>query len=222
MAIIRTIIPSFLIGLMMGCSPATVVKPLEKGETRIGAHIGGPGILFAGAPIPMPLTSVQVSHGLDTNISLSVGLHTTSLLFGVGHLEAHMAYGIPVDAKQQFGLTLVPGFHAMADVWEGNFKVYPDLQALGWWQYGETEKRLYTGIGTWIEFQKVKAHGEIQQNDFLPWWQLGHVWERERMVYQVEAKYLAPFSSSEDIVVDYISPRNRGAVGVYFSIARKF
>src|SRR5690606_36740086 len=99
---------------------------------------------------------------------------------------------------------------------------YPDLQVLGWWKYSQKERYFYSGVGTWVELQKEKAHGEIQQNDLLPWAQIGHLWERPKFTYSVEAKYIAPFTSHEDIVVDYVAPGKTGAIGVYFSFSRRF
>jgi hypothetical protein len=47
---------------------------------------------------------------------------------------------------------------------------------------------------------------------------VGHLWERNRWVFQGELKILAPIYSNQDIVVNYPSLLgNRGAMGLYFS-----
>ena len=87
----------------MGCNATRVVKPLDKGEKQLAAGFGGPGIIYTGAPIPVPLTSVSYAHGLDTGLTLSAGLHTTSAAFGV--IQSDIAVGISAfqSKSEKFG-----------------------------------------------------------------------------------------------------------------------
>ena len=55
----------FISFLITGCSSTRFVEPLEKDQLSIGAGFGGPTIEFAGAPIPLPLTSIEVGYGLE-------------------------------------------------------------------------------------------------------------------------------------------------------------
>jgi hypothetical protein len=52
--------------------------------------------------------------------------------------------------------------------------------------------------------------------------QLGHVFERGKWNYTLEVKFLAPYLSNQNIVVDYVSPfGKRGAMGAYFGLNYK-
>jgi hypothetical protein len=49
-------------------------------------------------------------------------------------------------------------------------------------------------------------------------WQLdGQKWQPS-----IEVKWIAPNQSSENLVVDYIAPGSKGAIGIYLGILRKF
>ncbi|MBK6342587.1 MAG: hypothetical protein IPF41_08375 [Flavobacteriales bacterium] len=45
---------------------------------------------------------------------------------------------------------------------------------------------------------------------------------RPKWNYTIESKWIAPFTSNEKLVVDYISPGSRGALGLYLSTTRLF
>lgn len=222
MGIIKHIPGFVLVAILASCNVSRVVKPLEKGEKQLGAAVGGPGIIFAGAPLPLPLTSVTYSHGLDTGFTVTGSVQTTSLLFGVAHIDATAGIRVFESKTQKSGITASPGFHLMYDFFEGNFRNYPQLEALSWWQYGEKPNLFYGGLGTWIELVREKAYGEIQENEFLPYLSLGHQFNRPRWSFTTEIKYLGFQHSTSDIVVDYISPFNQGAVGFYFGMSRRF
>lgn len=201
---------------LCACSVTRVVKPLEKGEKRLGASLGGPAIVFSGAPLPMPLSSLTYSHGLDTGITLSTSLQTTSLIFGVAHADAVLGIRVYESATGKWGVAASPGIHLMYDFHEGNYRNYPQLETLGWWQYGRKNHLFYGGLGTWIELVREKAHREVQDNEFLPYLSLGHQWVIPRWNFQAELKYIGFQHNTSDVVVDYISPGNQGTLGVYF------
>lgn len=221
MAIIRTLFLALLLAVIGSCNVTRVVKPLEKGEKTLSASFGGPGIIFHGAPLPLPLTSISYAQGLDTGLTLSAGIHTTSLAFGV--MQADVMLGIQVlkTKSEKFGITASPGMHFLYDFDGKNFRNYPQLEALCWWQYGEKPNLFYGGTGTWVELQRTKAHGQVQQNEFLPWAMVGHQFNRPKWTYTTEIKYLGFQHTSNKLVVDYISPGNQGALGFYFGISRR-
>ena len=71
------------VALVLGaCAPARFVEPLEKGELTVGGSLGGPVISFGG-PIPMPLSSVEVGYGLDTNLTVLVHSIQPLLILGI-------------------------------------------------------------------------------------------------------------------------------------------
>ena len=215
----------FSIGAMavclLSCNVTRVVKPLDKGEHQMGASLGGPVIVFAGAPIPMPLTSISYATGIDTGITFVGGLHTTSLLFGNAEVDLNLGVGVYKSGDERFGVTLTPGVHLLYGFRGGDLRIYPQLEAIAWKAYGKRENLLYGGIGTWVELTRVKAYGEIQNHELMPYISLGHQFSRERWNFSIEARYLGPTYSNEDIVVNYFTPLNTGAAGLYFGITRK-
>lgn len=222
MGIIKLVAWLILVVALASCNATRVIKPLEKGEKSISAGLGGPGILYAGAPIPVPLTSISYAHGLDTGLTLAAGINTTSLAFGV--VQADLSVGINVyqTKAERFGVTATPAMHFMYDFNEGNYRNYPQLEALTWWQYGEKANLFYGGMGTWIELRKSKAHGQVQTNELLPWVTIGHQFNLEKWSYLTEFKYLGFQHKTLPLVVDYISPGGRGTIGFYFGVSRRF
>ena len=210
-----------MLAAFASCNVTRVVKPLEKGEKTLSGSFGGPGIVFAGAPLPLPLTSLSYAHGLDTGLTLSVGLHTTSLAFGVMQADAMLGIQVLKTKSEKFGITASPGMHFMYDFNGKNFRNYPQLEALCWWQYGEKPNLFYGGAGTWVELLRTKAHGQVQNNELLPWVMIGHQFHRPKWSYTTEIKYLGFQNKSTKLVVDYISPGHRGALGFYFGISRR-
>ena len=218
----RLICGTLLIALIASCNVTRVVKPLEKGESQIGASFGGPGIIFSGAPIPLPLTSISYAHGLDTGLTVAGGIHTTALLFG--NLEADLSLGIRTyESKNgKFGVTASPGVNLFYGFRGGDFRAYPNLDGIAWWKYSQKDHLLYGGLGTWVELRRDKAHGEVQDNELMPYATLGHQFGGEKWQWQVEARYIGFNYSNDDIVVDYFGPFATGTTGIYVGLTRTF
>ncbi|MEZ4721900.1 MAG: hypothetical protein R2813_08510 [Flavobacteriales bacterium] len=221
MATIRILIIAFVVAVSSACNVTRVVKPLEKGEKAVSASIGGPGIIFSGAPIPVPLSSLSYSHGLDTGVTVSAGIHTTSLAFGVLQLDLALGVNAFQLDNEKFGVTLSPGLHFLMDTYKGYVRTYPQLDALCWWQYSEKPNLFYAGAGTWVELVKAKPHNQVQQNELLPWVMIGHQFNRPKWAYTTEIKYLGMQHDTRDLVVDYISPSHHGTLGFYFGVSRR-
>lgn len=204
------------------CSATRVVKPLEKGEQSVGAGFGGPVISFAGAPIPVPLSSVTYNNGLDTGITFTASLHTTSMLFGVAHADVGLGIKAYEALDQKWGITANPGIHLMYDLDAGNMRFYPQVEALTWWQYSQKPNLLYGGLGTWFELVRTKAHGQVQENEVMPWFMLGHQFNRPKWSYTTEVKFLGFQHERDDVVANYLGPGNRGAFGLFFGVSRRF
>ncbi|MEO0604355.1 MAG: hypothetical protein AAF211_23165 [Myxococcota bacterium] len=79
--------------LLTACGTLSSARPLEKGQTRVAATLGGPMIDFGG-PLPLPFVVVEARHGLprlaDRPFDLGYGLNLTGLPFGLtaGHVGA--------------------------------------------------------------------------------------------------------------------------------------
>ncbi|MEX2595919.1 MAG: hypothetical protein WEC59_03235 [Salibacteraceae bacterium] len=208
--------------LLASCNVSRVVKPLEKGEKQLSASFGGPGIVFSGIPLPMPLSSVGYAQGIDTGLTVSAGLHTTSLLFGVAQLDAGLHIQLFENKAQNFGMTAAPALNLFYDFNAGNMRTYPQIDLLGWWKYlDEKQHFFYAGGGTWVELEREKAHEQVQNHEIMPYITFGHQFNREKWSFQIEARYIGMNYRNDKLVVDYLTPFNKGTSGIYVGINRK-
>jgi hypothetical protein len=206
--------------ILASCNITRVVKPLEKNEIQVGASLGGPMITFAEAPIPIPLTSLHAAYGYSERVSAMVGIHTTALAFGVMQLDFGANYQLYKNQTNDFGVSGSTILNGMFDIWENNLAVYPQLDLNVWRNVGKN--LFYGNVSTWIEASRKRAHGEPQPNQFMPSIGLGYQRFKNKYGFQAEVKYIAPHLSNRDIVVDYISPGQRGAIGIYMGVIRRF
>ncbi|GAB5539005.1 MAG: hypothetical protein Salg2KO_11080 [Salibacteraceae bacterium] len=225
MAVIRVVywgLSLIALSLVVGCNATRVIKPLEKGEKQVSAGFGGPGIVYGGSPMPLPLSSISYAHGIDTGVTFTGGIHATSAAFSV--LQSDIGLGISAYRSKldRFGVTITPAVNVLYDFNGNNLRIYPQVDATAWWQYGEKPNLLYGGAGTWIELVKAKAHGQVQENEIMPWISLGHQINRPKWNYLTEVRYIGFNQATDKVVVEYISPADRGTIGIYLGIGRKF
>ena len=207
------------------CTTQKVVRPLQEGEQQISGNLGGPLIGFAGTVIPIPLTSVNYARGLSDSLSIHGGLQTTSLLYKTLQVDAGATYGFLKPDGWKPGLSASASLNFLSDFREGNPKLYPQIDANAYWDYG-TDNFMYLGVTNWIEFSKTMADGQEQRKHVLSGIQFGNTFSTEKWNYTIESKLLAPTRNTTNLVVDYrnykFSGESKGAVGVYIGIARKF
>jgi hypothetical protein len=208
--------------IIYGCAPTRIVKTIPKGQTNISASLGGPLISFHNLIIPMPLTSVSVAHGFKDNLTGFAGLHTTALAFGVIQTDIGITKTLKKQDGWSPGISVSPVANLMFDTWEHHFKFYPEADINVYWNYKQKQNYVYAGMFNWVELSATRAFNEPQSNQWIPGFYIGHTWSRKIMEYSVEAKYLEPFTSNKNLVVEYTSFGNTGAIGIYFGITRKF
>lgn len=208
--------------IISSCSTSRYIKPLEKGEVNTSFDLGGPLIGFSDMTIPIPLTSLSAGYGIDSVTTGFAGFQLTSSFYGLVQADLGIVREIVKQNNYLPGISVSPIANLMYDKWEGNFRFYPQFDVNFYWNYLQSKNYFYTGFNNWFEPRTVKAHGEKQKTHWIPYYSLGHTFVREKMNYSIEAKYIAPFNSNQNIVVDYKSFGNNGATGVYFSIIKKF
>lgn len=186
---------------------------------------GGPAINIFGTTMPIPFTSVTYANGVTDNATVFGSLATTSLAFGVIQGELGMVRNLmrPDSTKSLIpGLSATPMLNFGVDVWDGNAKLWPQVDVNAYWPYGKRESFLYAGMSNWFELAGTRAHGEVQESNYVWNPHLGTVFNRTKWQYNVEVKYLAPNYSNQEVVVDYAKPfGDKGGIGAYFSITRK-
>lgn len=223
----------FYVIALFSCAPARYVKPLMKGEHALQVDMGGPIAKVPGiGVIPLPLTTVGYGYGLNENLTLFGNLHTTSLLFGV--VQADVGTLFRCWSTKQMGITLQPTLNVAVDCFTGANRFWPQFDANYYWDYTALRTKakdskgfykirsVYGGLSNWFDPYLTESQGRRNEQFWIPNIHIGHLWQRNQWVYQVEGKILAPIYSNEDIVVNYPSALgSRGALGAYFSLYYK-
>lgn len=208
--------------ILASCSGTRHVIPLKKGESAISADLGGPLFKFSGLVIPMPLTSLAYSRGISDNFTLTGSLHTTSMLFGVFHLEGNGLTRVFKWNEDKSGISVSPGFHAMVDKWEGNFSFYPYSDFNYYRCIGDKGNHLFGGLSVLYDVRSKKAFDVKNENRMIPSINAGYKWVCPKFTWSVEMKYINFTRDNQNIVVEYIAPGKYGALGLYFGITKKF
>ena len=68
------------------------------------------------------------------------------------HIEAGLGIRTYQTKNEKFGLTISPSAHLMYDIWEGEFRTYPQFEAIAYWQYGE-KPNLFYFERKWVSWQ---------------------------------------------------------------------
>ena len=215
----------FIVAIILSsCSSSRFVKPLDEGQQVLTVGLGGPLITFGGMPIPVPLTNVCYARGFGEQFTAFGSLHTTSLLFGVGHVEVGALKGILKNDGWQPGVSVTTSFQYMLDRWDWNSRFYPQFDANVYWTYGKKNNLVYAGSDNLFDLNGVHPDGQSQTNIWFPGFHIGHTFVRAKSNYQVEFKYLAPNISNQNLVVDFVgkSSMYNGALGLYFTYYYKF
>lgn len=202
------------------CNSTRTIVPLQKGEHKVDFTFGGPGIVQFGAPMPLPLSSINYNYGISDKYTLRGSLHATALLFGVFQSDLGYTSYIFKQTEKDWGITYSPTLNLMANRWEGDFRMYPQID-LNIYKRFNQKHLLYGSISSWFALMQEKGHAEPQNQHILPALAFGYTKMNEKWQWGFEAKYIAPFTSNQDIVLNYISPSNHGAMGFYFTLSRK-
>lgn len=199
--------------LIYSCAPVRTVIPLEKGHSHVSVSAGGPLVRFSGVIIPLPLSSVCFSYGLKQRMTTNVALHTTSLMFGNLHLEGSATILAFKTESENSGFSLTPGSYALFRYNETPFILpFTDFHFF----HKLNDKALvYVGYSHFLDVQHPHMTFSSISRWYVPSVQIGHIFQRNNLSFQVEIRYQHFLRSNENIVVNYISPSNRGALALH-------
>jgi hypothetical protein len=224
--------------VIQSCGPSRFVDPLRKGENAVAASFGGPMVNVPGiATIPLPFTSLTYGRGVTSDLTVYGSWFSTAAIFGTGQFEVGGTYRVWSADENKKGISVSGGFNFGMDRFEKNAKLWPQLDANYYWKYNwrpqtqddllvngsKKANMLYAGLGSWYELAGTRVHDEPQTTRVVPIIQLGHDLNWKSWTFKTELKLIAPFSSNENIVVDYRSLTGRyGATGFYFGFIKRF
>lgn len=219
----RTYILLLLIVGIASCAPSRFIEPLDEGEWSVGANMGGPVIDFAGAPIPVPITAIEVGYGLDSTKTIHGGLHTTAMLFGNFQIDAGFTYQFLHQKKYVPNVSGCVGFNTIYDFDDKSGKFWPTLDLNAFWNYGQRRNYFYVGFNNYFDFTSTLESGQEQTNNIVFSPQLGHVLKGNNRSWELttEIKILAPYRRNDYAFVPYKSiTGNFGALGFYIGFRK--
>ncbi|MBA2612857.1 MAG: hypothetical protein H0U95_12865 [Bacteroidetes bacterium] len=221
-AIIKSTFIIVCIYFFQNCAPSRFIKPLEKKQQAASFSFGGPMIQFAGAPIPIPFTTLAYGYGLTNKVTGFGSLHTTSLLFG--NLQSDIGTTLKLfEIENKFGLSASPALQIAYNIRNTTgFRVWPSADVNTYFHIMEKPSYIYAGANSWFEFSKYKAHNEIQQRHVIPNLHLGYMIVKPKWQHQFELSYLGLGIPNKPGVVDYIGISGKGTLGFYYCLIRKF
>lgn len=219
------IIISAIVFLVLGnsCSSSRYVEPLAKKQHAIGLNLGGPLIKFGGNIIPTPMSSIVYGYGLDTNLTVFGGLHTTSLIFNNLHVDFGATYKFINQNKYTPSLSGSLNNTIVSSFKTGTTRYWPSLDLNGYWNFSKRNHFWYVGLSNWFELRKNRSHDSEQIQRWLPNPQAGVTLKTKTFQFNVEYKFLAVGITSNDVFVPYQSLSNsKGAMGLYLGITKTF
>ncbi len=218
---VHLLVLAILIGLF-SCAPSRFVKPLEKNQKALSFSFGGPGIMYSGAPIPIPFSTLGYAQGINNSITAFGALHFTSSLFG--NLQADLGASCKLfELKSGLGISASPAIQLAYHVgWANTLRAWPTADINLYYHVFKKPSYLYGGLNVWFEFSKYKAHGELQTHHLIPNLQLGYVLVKQKWQHQFEFKFLGLGIPNTPGVVDYVGVNGKGSMGIYYNLIRTF
>lgn len=209
--------------LQISCSSSRFVEPLEKKQHAVGVNLGGPLINFGGAVIPTPMSSIVYGYGLDTNLTVFGGIHTTSLAFSNFHTDLGFTYQFLKQKRfvpsisSSLNNTIVTSFRT------GTTRYWPSVDLNTFWNFSKRKHFWYMGLSNWFELRKTRTHDLEQLKRWLPNPHIGITLKGTKINYNIEYKLLGVGIQSNEVFVPYQSiANNKGAMGLYFGISKTF
>ena len=207
---------------LASCAPTRYVRPLQKNELAITGTLGGSIFNNFGYPLPVPNTSIGAGYGITQKLTGYADFYPTAAAFGVLQFDLGAVYGILEPDGWRPGFSVAPGLNLAGDVWDSRFKIWPQIDANAYWNYGKHRNFAYVGLSTWWELAAKRAHAEPQPQFLLPGFQIGHTFSGNRWDFTTEVKMNNFTTSNQDLTLDWTSLGKTGAIGVYLGISKRF
>lgn len=207
----------------ISCSSSRFVEPLEKKQHAIGVNLGGPLINFGGTVIPTPLSSIVYGYGLDSNLTVFGGLHTTSLIFNNFHTDLGITYKFLKQNKIQPSISSSLNNTIVTSLRTGTTRYWPSIDLNSYWNFSKKNHFWYVGLSNWFELRSTRTHDLEQIKRWLPNPHAGITLKGKSLQFNLEYKLLGIGQQSNEVFVPYQSiANNKGAMGLYFGITKTF
>ena len=209
--------------VLASCGPTRFVEPLAEEEFSFGGSFGGPLIDYAGVPIPVPLSQIELGYGLRDDLTLHGGIHATSALFGNLQLDAGATYQVFDTKKIDIRGSVSPSMNLIVDFNDRKAKAWPILDFNFFWNYGKRRNYIYLGGNFMFDFAGITNPNSerIGYTLFSP--MLGHTLKGKERSWEffTEIKIIAPYMNSETPFVPYTGiTGRRGGTGIYIGFRK--
>lgn len=206
---------------LAACTTVHGVRPLGAGAVAVEAEVGGPLAEVYGAPIPVPLSSVGVTVGVSDQTDVHAALHPSPLLFfGVVGGEAGVStqFLAPRGAAPRLmgDLTVLAfGGDTSPEGPEGGVRTFVQPTLTTSWDWGrEGAQTVYLAGALFTQpWPRV---------ELLPAFSAGNRWAAGRFLGTTEVTWIAPFTSSADLVPTYYAPGRLGGFAVRLGAGWRF
>jgi hypothetical protein len=206
--------------LLSGCSTVRFVRPIDKGSSAVAVSLGGPITRVAGRYLPLPMLSAGYGYGITDYLSAEAGVHVTSALFGVAHVDAGVNW-TPLRARGAVpGVVVTPGLVLLSNFKPHDSRAYPTVTPTLYWEVGR--HLMYTGAENWFERHSIRSDGNVQPYHwlFIPY--IGYGISHGRWQFQSEARVYMPNLKNTDGATTNLGFGEYGVFGVFLGVSRTF
>lgn len=199
--------------VLVSCAANHGVRPVGKGNVAATGSFGGPVIEAFGGPFPMPLTTLGVRYGISDRSDVHASVHPSLAgMFGLIGVDAGASYLVAPQlgarpAVLVDGTLLVVGGDTVEGEPEGGVGAFMGASVLSSWAWGKRDNLVYAGGELFLQPRPWQLYAApLVGNRF----QL-----TRRFGLALELKWVDPWLQTEDLTVNFYSPRKYGAVTVH-------
>lgn len=209
---------------LAACATLTTARPLAPGEHALGVVAGG-GLVDLGAPVPLPVVSVEGRHGVAAPgghpIDVGWGVNGTALVFGIAAVHGGASAlllpqrgGVPALSlgNRLWFATNALGLGAKSD---------PALEA---WAADQTELTASWLVGGQLPYVSLSEYVDFGNPSLTLTPAVGGVWDFRRpggVTLQTELRWYGLGVPDDAATVDWL-PGNTGILGVDVGVSGRF
>jgi hypothetical protein len=211
-----------LLASLGACTTVHGVRPAGKGALVVEGSLGGPLTEVYGAFIPLPISAVGATYGLDDKTDIHAAWHPSAAAFyglfaadfGVSR-EFLRPAGARPRVMADLTLTVAGGDNEQNDA-DGGTRLWVQPTITASWDWGKQKRQTtYAGITAFTQpFPTVRMLPAVVAGQ---WWGLG-----PRLHLTTEFKWIAPTTSSLDAVPTYAAPGAQGAISFQLGLGYRF
>lgn len=166
------------------------------------------------------MTAFYTAYGVSDKITLTGGLHTTSLAFENLQLDAGVLYEVR-DAEGWIpGLSVSSMLNYTYGFSTGENRLGHQVDFHLFWNSGE-KSMAYAGSSFYLDFYPEASQPAHRFKNIWPTINLGYNRGNQKWNFGAEYKILAPGRENRDGVIDFIEILPGMTSGLYFTVSRK-